>query len=101
MEVFKNYTNGFNFIYERKIPEKSEIIVKMPVVSANKRSINDIGWQCDGDIAIYGTLSASPESKYALWQEIRDYDEVNKTISALKIINKGDECRIAIRVILC
>lgn len=101
MDVFKNCTNGFNFIYEKEVPENSEIVVKMPIVSANKRSINDIGWQCDGDITLYGTLSGSPEGKNALWQEIRDYDEVNKTISAIKIVNKGSECHIAIRVILC
>lgn len=100
MDRFKKTDNGFNYIYEKSVPAGSEIIVKMPVVSANKRGINDIGWQSDGDLQLYGTISSKPESSAALWQEIIPNNEVNKTISAIKIKNNGSACKIAIRAIL-
>lgn len=101
MEKFKKVTNGFNFIYEKSLKSNETVILSMPPVSPNKRGINDIGWQTDGDITIYGTLSSNPESANALWQEIKENDEVNKTVSALKIVNGDTACKIAIRAILC
>ena len=100
MDKFRKVTNGFNFVYERELAPKETTIVAMPVVSSNKRGINDVGWQTDGDITLYGTLSSFPESDKALWQELMDNHEVNKTVSALKIVNNGDRCNIVIRAIL-
>lgn len=100
MREFKRTTNGFNFVFESEINEGETIIVKMPPVSSNKRGINDIGWQCDGNVTLYGTLSGKPESMTALWQEIEDNDEINKTVSAIKIVNNGGACNIIIRAIL-
>ena len=97
---FERTTNAFNFVFERNLKAGEEVIVKMPVVSANKRGINDIGWICNGDVTIKGTLAKNPKNPEALWQEIRDFDEINKVTSALKIKNNGDtDCRIEIRAI--
>lgn len=101
MEKFKKVTNGFNFIYERELAARETVILPLPTVSPNKRGINDIGWQTDGDVTLYGTLSEEPESDTALWQEIKENDEINKTASALKIVNGGAACHIAIRAIMC
>lgn len=102
MEKFSRVTNGFNFVYEKELEAGETVILDMPVVSANKRGINDIGWQTDSDdVILFGTLSSNPESDAALWQLIeRDY-EVNKTLSAIKIYNSGEmKSRIVIRAIL-
>ena len=102
MEKFSRVTNGFNFVYEKELEAGETVILDMPVVSANKRGINDIGWQTDSDdVILFGTLSSNPESDTALWQLIeRDY-EVNKTLSAIKIYNSGEmKSRIVIRAIL-
>ena len=96
---FERTTNAFNFVFERNLKAGEEVIVKMPVVSANKRGINDIGWLSNGDVTLYGTLAKNPKNPDALWQEIRDFDEVNKVTSALKIKNNGDACRFEIRAI--
>lgn len=96
---FERTTNAFNFVFERNLKAGEEVIVKMPAVSANKRGINDIGWASNGNVTIEGTLSKNPKNPDALWQEIRDFDEVNKVTSALKIKNNGDACRIEIRAI--
>lgn len=101
MDKFRKVTNGFNFIYERELAANETIIVEMPIVSPNKRGINDIGWQTDGDVTLYGTLSSEPESGKALWQLINDRDEVNKTVSAIKIVNSGSACSITIRALFC
>lgn len=100
MDEFKRTTNGFNFVYERELTANQTVILKMPSVSPNKRGINDIGWQTDGDVTLYGTLSSHPEGSKALWQEIREHDEVNKTVAAIKIVNSGTACNIVIRAIL-
>lgn len=94
-------SNGFNFVYEKELEANETVILDMPAVSPNKRSVNDIGWQTDGDVTLYGTLSSDPESEKALWQEIKESDEVNKTVSAIKIVNGGSACSIVIRAILC
>ncbi|MBQ3114870.1 MAG: hypothetical protein IJC06_01935 [Clostridia bacterium] len=101
MDKFERVTNGFNFVYEKELAANETVIVDMPSVSPNKRGVNDIGWQTDGDITLYGTLSKDPESDTALWQEIKESDEINKTVSAIKIVNSGAACKVAIRVIMC
>lgn len=92
-------TTGFNFVFEKDLKANETVIVKMPAISANKRGINDIGWLSDGNITLYGTLAKNPKGEKALWQEIRENDEVNKVTSALKIVNNGDACRIEMRAI--
>lgn len=101
MDKFERVTNGFNFVYEKELTANETVIVDMPPVSPNKRGVNDIGWQTDGDVTIYGTLSKDPESDKALWQEIKENDTVNKTVSAIKVVNGGAACNVAIRVIMC
>ena len=93
-------STGFNFVFAKDLKAKETIIVRMPAISANKRGVNDIGWLSDGDVTLYGTLAENPKSEKALWQEIRDNDEVNKVTAAIKIVNNGDACRIEMRAIL-
>lgn len=101
MYEFERTTNAFNFVFEKNLKPKEIVLLKMPVVTPNKRGINDIGWLSDGDVKLYGTLSKNAESDTALWQEIQDYHEINKVVSALKIENTGDiSCKIEIRAIL-
>ena len=100
MYEFSRITNGFHYVFEKKLAPGDECIVKMPPVSPNKRGINDIGWQASGDVTLFGTLARHPEAEDTLWQEIKDYDEVNKTVSALKIVCGDTPCRIIIRAIL-
>ena len=99
VEFKKANFNGFNYIFEKHLEPYEEVIIKMPTVSANKRGINDIGWQSNGEVTLWGTLSNNPE-KTELWQQIIDRDEVNKTIYALKVKNGQTECDIVIRAIL-
>ncbi len=108
---FERTTNAFNFVFEKDLKAGETVIVKLPVVSANKRGINDIGWMSDCEVDVdeegntlpklklYGTLARNPKSEKALWQEIRVNDEVNKVTSALAIVNNGDACRIEMRAI--
>lgn len=91
---------GFNYVFERILQPNEMVIAKMPSVTPNKRGINDIGWQTDGNATLYGTLSSNFESENALWQEIRDCDEINKTVSAIKVINGDGVCNVVIRAIL-
>lgn len=100
MKSFKRTTNAFNYVFEHDLKANEEVIVKMPVVSPNKRGFNDVGWQSDGDVTLYGTLSANPKSDTALWQEIRENEEINKTVCAIKIVNGDIPCRIVMRALL-
>ena len=93
-------STGFDFVFEKDLKANETIIVRMPAISANKRGVNDIGWLSDGNVTLYGTLAENPKSEKALWQEIRDNDEVNKVTAAIKIVNNGDACRIEMRAIL-
>ena len=100
MLEFKRTGGAFNYIFEKNLAEGEIVILKMPEVSANKRNISGIGWQSDGNVKLYGTLSSQPENPNALWQEINENEVVNKTIVALKIENTDTACNIAIRTIL-
>lgn len=98
-----NTTNAFNFVFEKDLDIGETLIVKMPRISPNKRGVNDIGWLTDGEnVKLYGTVSKDPRKPNALYQEIRDYDEINKVTSAILIHNAGGfKCRIEIRAIFC
>ena len=101
LEFEKANGTGFSYVFERDLEANETVIVRMPAVSANKRGINDIGWITNGtDVELYATLAKNPKGEKALWQIIREYDEVNKVTSAIKIVNNGDACRIEIRAIL-
>lgn len=108
---FDRNTTGFSFTFAKDLGENESIIIKMPPVSANKRGINDIGWLSDAEVEVdengnetpklrlYGTLAKDPKKGESLCQEIRVNDEVNKTVSALIVVNSGRACRIEIRAI--
>ena len=93
--------DGFNYVLEGVLEAGATVFIKMPPVSANKRGVNDIGWQCDGDdVTLYATLATHPE-KTDFWSEVKENYVVNKTISALKVTNNDSAaCNICIRVIL-
>ena len=98
---FERTTTGFSFVFEKDIAAGETIIVKMPRISANKRGVNDIGWMSDGNVTLWGTFSENPKSPKALWQEIREHDEVNKTTAAVKIKNNDNVSRrIEMRAVL-
>lgn len=104
---FQRSTNGFDYYFEEQLEPGEKLILQMPRVSPNKRGVNDIGWQTDienrktGDVVLYATLSYKPESKSAIWTEIEDYDEVNKTISYIRIENNDSVTRkVAIKALL-
>lgn len=112
---------GFSYVYEEVLPINTEVVLKMPAVSANKRSVNDIGWmigcaedECVNNIFVSGTLSSNPNSENAMWQQLVAGEDVNKTLSGIKIENKNEgnlvdekgnpkdeTCRVVIRVIMC
>ena len=100
---FKNLSNGFNYVYEDELTVEEIVLLKMPVVSANKRGINDIGFMADNNIKIYATIASSPNlGDDDSWQEINNYDEINKTTSYLKIVNTSVDMsgKVIVRAIL-
>ena len=99
MQEMKRTTDGFNFVFQEELSANGEVIVKIPDVSPNKKSISDIGWQTDGDVTLYGTLSAEPEDNSAIWQEIEEGEEINKAVYALKAVCGAESANIVIRVI--
>ena len=101
MYTFRNTTNyGFCYVFEKTLKPNEIAIIKMPSISPNKRGVNDIGWQTDGDAVLYGTLSSNPTSENAMWEKIEENFEVNKTVYAIKVVNGLNESKVAIRVIL-
>lgn len=101
MEQFKRSTkDGFIYAFEKELAPGEVLLLKMPPISANKRGYNDIGWQATGNVDLYGTLETKPDVNSALWQKIEPYDEVNKTISFLKIVNGSEASKIVIRALL-
>ena len=101
MEQFKRSTkDGFIYVFEKELAPGEVLLLKMPPISANKRGYNDIGWQATGNVDLYGTLETKPDVNSKLWQKIEPYDEVNKTISFLKIVNGSEASKIVIRALL-
>ena len=101
MLTFKNTSNGFNYVFEQDIEPYGVEFLKMPVVTPNKRGINDIGFAVEDGIVLYATISEEPLGDIAIWQEIQVFDEINKTTSFIKIVNTTDaKRRVNIRAIL-
>lgn len=96
---FRERNGGFNYVFEYDLRSQEEIVLIMPRISANKRGVNDIAWQSDGDVTLYGTLS-EPLNINALWQEISDEYDINKCTRALKIKAGNADCHIIVRALL-
>jgi hypothetical protein len=106
---------GFNYYYGGKVGGKvtdegvtvqKGVMVLIPEVTPNKRSVNDIGWMVNSeDVKVYGTISQNPEEndgQNAFWQELSATEDVNKVCTALMFMNEGvSEADIAVRVIMC
>ena len=98
---------GFNYCYEDEIPAGTSVILKLPLVTANKRSVNDIGWmvQCgddDADSVFVKVTLSSNVNEDSIWQDLIPGEDINKTISGIMITNNGSKpCKAVIRVILC
>jgi hypothetical protein len=91
---------GFNYETYGEIGAGEEIIIPLPVVTANKRGVNDIGWQIDGDATLYATLSNRPLEDGTIWQEIRPDEGINKTAANVKIVGGMAASKVYLRVIL-
>lgn len=93
---------GFNFYFEKEL-EPGIYILKMPRVSPNKRGVNDVGFMCEEGVKLYGTLAKDYNGKNVLWQEIHPFDEINKTVSYIRIdVSETvvDKATVNIRAIL-
>ena len=98
---FVHYDNtGFNYKAEGDVKAGEEIILTFPKVTANRRGVNAIGWQIDGDAKLYATLSNTPERPETIWQEIRDDEDINKTASAIKVVGVASSSNCYFRIIL-
>mgnify|MGYP004652606505 CR=1 FL=1 len=102
IDDFRNATKyGFSFYYERNLDPGETRYLKMPAVSPNKRGINDIGFAYESGISLYATLSEEPFRDNAIWQKINPFDEINKTVSYIKIENTAQSsAKVNIRAIL-
>lgn len=106
---------GFNFYYDTDSEAKGlaagdSVIIPLPGVTPNKRSINDVGWMTNSDnVRVYATLSSNPDEndgENALWQEVSATQDINKVCSALKFENTSTDAdstpaRVVVRVIMC
>lgn len=98
---FVHYDNtGFSYKAEGDVNAGEEIILTFPRVTANRRGVNAIGWQIDGDAKLYATLSNTPEREGAIWQEIRNDEDVNKTAAAIKFVGGAGKSHCWVRIIL-
>lgn len=98
-EMVRGNNTGFSYVFEKDLESNEEIIIKMPVPTANKRGINDIGWQSTGNVTLYGTLHQNVKDD-AIWSRIEENNEINKTVTGIKIVNSAVPCKILVRAIL-
>jgi hypothetical protein len=96
----KTDNTGFNYGVSGEINAGEEIVIRLPVVTANKRGVNDIGWQIEGDAILYATLSDHPADSGTMWMEIRPDEGINKTAAAVKIVAGAETSKVYLRVIL-
>lgn len=103
-EFRKTDSSGFRYYFEKELKANEIVYIKMPTVTSNKRGINDIGWQSDTDVTIYATLKQflkENEEDNALWTEISDNSDINKTVTYLKVIGGKESGMVYINAILC
>ena len=84
--------SGQSYFWQENIAPKESKIIDIPDVSVNKKSISDIGWQVSKDAAtVYVTIHPEADSSDAIWSEAESGSAVNRTVTALKIVNNGSE----------
>lgn len=93
-----DHGQGFSYYFEDTVKAGETVFLLLPRTTANKRGVNDIGWQIDGEAKLYGTASVHPDKDTALWQEIHDYEDINLCASAVKIVGEGGESKVCIKI---
>ena len=101
IEKFYRVNNAFMYNYKRTLIPGEVVFLKMPSVSPNARGVNDVGFAYETGIKLSATLHDKPEDDAAIWQEIQPHDEINKTVSYIKIENTGEkDAKVNIRALL-
>lgn len=92
---------GFNFYFDKELTPGTYIL-KMPRVTPNKRGVNDIGFAYDEGVTLFGTLARDYQGENVLWQKINPFDEINKTVSYIRIVvaDTVESARVNVRAIL-
>ena len=97
---FKREAQGFECYFEYELKPYEILYLKMPNISATKRSVNDIGWQSENKVTLYATLAnnitRNPEK--VLWNKIENEQDINKTVQFLKVVAGGEGGILYIRV---
>lgn len=93
---------GFSYYFDYLVPAGETIFLKMPMISANKRGVNDVGFAYEQGIILYATLSEDPTKDTAIWMKVDPFTDINKTVSCIKIVNTDavNAKRVNIRAIL-
>ena len=91
---------GFNYHWQGDVDGGDTVLLRFPPVTANKRGVNDIAWQIEGEAKLFATASPDPLGEDAIWQEIHDYEDINKCASAVKVEGSGGVSRAIVRIIL-
>ena len=94
-------TNAFDYNIDIKINKGDSAIISFPIPSPNKRGVNDIAWQSDNKVTVYGTLCRNVNDPDALWAEIRPNYQINKCCRGIKVVNSGENpARFVARIIM-
>lgn len=102
MITLKRKNTAYDYSAEIELEAGQTEYVEIPRVSINKKGVIDVGWQCDDEIMLYGTLSEKYDSTDTMWEEMGDGEGTNRTARYIKLVNTADVTKKAyIRVILC
>lgn len=105
IEEFKKADGtGFRYFFEKDLKQNENVYIKMPTVTSNKRGVNDIGWQSESTVNIKATLChflKEGEEDTALWTDIDNNVDINKTVTYLKIVAGSTGGKVYINAILC
>jgi len=90
---------AYSYYLEKPLNANETVIIGIPEVSPNKRSVRSIGYSGDDTIALYATISADPDNT-AQWAQVPLGNDINLSTTAIKVVNGVNATTFSIRVIL-
>ena len=99
MLEMKRTGEAHSWYLEKPLFANETVIIEMPKLTSNKRSIRSIGYIGDSTITLYATISADPDNT-TQWTQVTLGDDISLSATAVKVVNGASATTFSIRATL-
>ena len=91
-EMITAYNNDV-YTFEYRMDTKEKVTCKIPAPKGNQKCVKNIYWSVGNDVTVTATLSARPNSPYAIWETVKTDSALSPMVTAMKFTNTTNDYR--------